>query len=133
MSSSSSRIEIQIDQASTAALQSNLTARFLLETKCRNSAEGRRSAEVIQWAEILVREINPAILNKTGFSDKTWHHTLNVVVVLVKRAYTYVCYDIFIEGCDEQRQARIDGSLEEPIHYILERSGGYSVARMNKI
>ena len=129
MVDTSSEITIEIDQESREALQTNLTVRFLLHVK--KTLDYRDMDRNIAWAGTLVQEINAAILKAIDLEAKSSTHQLNQITLFGEESVdVYICYDIFIDGCDEARKAYIDQTVEEqPIHSIEEESGAYHVSR----
>jgi hypothetical protein len=56
---------------------------------------------------------------------------LNIVDLL--RHHAYLCFDLYLEGCSEQRRSEIDQSLERPIHLVFKKKNTYWAQRHKRL
>lgn len=134
-------MDLNIAASSRDALQQNRTLRCLYKTKFQE--ESRRAELVIAWAQQEVEQFSHALLrgidgppppqaDDSPSIEDTFDVKLNVVSLL-HNDKTYIMFDIFLRDCDDTTRARINKSLEEPIHLVVRRNGTHFLQRDTRL
>jgi len=87
----------------------------------------RDSQEAIARAQDVIEELNFALGAALGQESAGLTAQLNSIVLSRNRAF--VCFDVYIEGCDPRIRAEIDSSCERPIHYVQKKGDTFLVRR----
>lgn len=110
----------QFSKETCEALEANLTIRFLVRVKQR--FQSRHSKPVIAWAEAKAQAISYALLKKMGQEDTKFDVHINVIELLDDRTRTFFCFDLFLEGCEEETRNAVGRSTRQPIHYLFKKA-----------
>ncbi|KAF2816468.1 uncharacterized protein BDZ99DRAFT_515058 [Mytilinidion resinicola] len=120
----SGEIKAQLSPESRTAIETQATLRCLCKLKYNAS---RHSQEVITWAQNVTEEINLALTAVLGLESGGLATQMSSVVLSRNRAF--VCFDVYIEGCDHLIRAEIDSSCERPIYYVQKKEDTFLVRR----
>lgn len=122
--------EVQVSPQTQAALKTDLTLRFVIRAKYRHE-KSRRSAVVIPWAQSLAERLSSAIVQESGQQTAGFSAQLNMIQMLILRNITYICYDLFLDECDQKLRAEISEEihLKRPIHMIRRKNKVFIIQR----
>ena len=126
-----SAMEADLDTDTRAALSSENTIRCFF--KARFEQTSRRSQDVIPWVEQIIALICAATSRAVGQDTCNHPFQLNMVRLLRTDAYAFICYDVFLEGCDEQTRANLSRTLERPMYEIKKRRDVYRIRRSQRL
>jgi len=128
-------MHLNIAPESYAALKANGTLRCLFETKYTPSS--RHSSVAISLAHDLVKEFTDALLAhiaqtearaRPANANPTADLKLNVVT-LRRGTRFFICYDMFLKGCEEEVRDNVDECVDQPIHVIYKAGHVYHLRR----
>lgn len=122
--------EVRVAKETRAALTADHNIRCLLKTRYR--LESRHSKVAIEWAKSRVDKLTRAMLEELGLKTTNFSVQLNIIDLIGLREAAYICYDLFVEKCDEHVRSEIDQSLERPLHLITRRAKVHHVRRGDK-
>ncbi|GAB7337491.1 hypothetical protein MBLNU457_g2820t1 [Dothideomycetes sp. NU457] len=110
-------MKIQLDAATQAMLDGHSTIRCVCQARYKGA---RNSDSVIDWAaRKIVNRFNAALAAHLERPTTSIDFQLNCILLSSNRAF--ICYDVFLEGCDTALRAEIDSSSSRPIHYVEKR------------
>lgn len=118
-------MEVQIALETRAALQTDTTLRILIKAKF--NLDSRHSQRAIAWAKSLAKAVTVAMLEGIGRESARVIIQMNMVKLLLIRSYALVCFDLFLDECNERAQSR------QPIHEVSKRGKVYHVRRNRKL
>lgn len=123
-------MEVQVSPQTQAALKTDLTLRFVIRAKYRHD-KSRRSAVVIPWAQSLAERLSSALVQEVGQQTAGFSVQLNMIQMLSLRNITYICYDLFLDECDQRLRADISENihLKRPIHMIHRKNKIFIIQR----
>ncbi|KAJ5587063.1 uncharacterized protein N7459_002828 [Penicillium hispanicum] len=118
------------DMESQEALKADLTLRCVIRTKYHHE-KSRRSAVVIPWAQSLAERLSSAIVRDTLQQMTGFSIQLNMIQMLGLRDIVYICYDLFLDECDQAIRAEIceNFHLKRPIHTITRKNKLFFIQR----
>ncbi|KAG2420026.1 hypothetical protein HFD88_004824 [Aspergillus terreus] len=124
------RMEVQVAPESRAALKEHLTLRCVVRAKYHRD-KSRRSAEVISWSQSLVQILCTTLLREVGQETSGFSTQLNIVQMIGSPNIVYICFDLFLDECDERLRTEIseDFRTQRPIHYIIQKRRLFYVRR----
>ncbi|KAH7318082.1 hypothetical protein B0I35DRAFT_431276 [Stachybotrys elegans] len=120
--------EVKVAPETSAALAADLTARCLLKTRYRD--ECRHSKIGIPWARSRAEKITKAMLESIGQPTPKFSLQPIMVDLLGLRDTAFICFDIFLEGCNIRTE--IDQAFERPVHIITHRAKVFHVRRAER-
>ncbi|KAL2150896.1 hypothetical protein VTH82DRAFT_5994 [Thermothelomyces myriococcoides] len=123
--------EYHIDDETRMALQTKAGVRFLLRAKLK--AESRHSSDVIPWAQNLSKNVAKAVVEAAGHQLTHFAIHLNVIKLLSRRPYAFICYDLFLHECDKDSQSQFSQNPNKPIYEIIKRGNNYHVIRSKRL
>lgn len=123
-------MEVQVSAQTRTALKADLTLRCLLRAKFHRDMS-RRSGDVISWAQSLVERVNSAVLREVGQQTAGFSIQMNMIQMLGAPSVVYICYDLFLDECDERLRTEISESFhtKRPIHQITQKGKVYIMRR----
>lgn len=123
-------MEVQVSAQTRTALNADLTLRCLLRAKFHRNMS-RRSGDVISWAQSLVERLSSAVLREVGKQTAGFSIQMNMIQMLGAPSVVYICYDLFLDECDEQLRTEISQSfhMKRPIHQITQKGKVYIMRR----
>jgi hypothetical protein len=110
-------IEVKVSAQTRTVLKADLTLRCLLRAKFHRD-KSRRSEDVISWAQSLVKRLSNAILRKFEQQTAGFSVYMNMLQMIGSPNVVYICYDLFLDECDERLRTKISESshMKRPIH-----------------
>lgn len=106
------------------ALETNLTIRIVLKAKYK--LESRHSSRAIDWAEAHVApHVARGLMREIGIEEDAFQIQVKMINLLKEKARAYICFDIFLNTCDEEKREKTTNSNNEPIHYMFYEGGDY--------
>ncbi|KAJ5854673.1 hypothetical protein N7534_007216 [Penicillium rubens] len=126
-------MEVQVSAQTRTALKADLTLRCLLRAKFHRDAS-RRSADVIPWAQSLIERLSSAVLQEVEQQTAGCSIQINMIQMLRTRNVIYICYDLFLNECDQRIRSEISESgTKRPIHYITQKGKVYIMRRDERL
>lgn len=123
-------LEVQVSPETRTALKTDLTLRYVIRAKYRHE-KSRRSAVVIPWAQSLAERLSSAMVQEVGQQTTGFSIQLNMIQMLGLRNIVYICYDLFLDECDQDFRAEISENihLKRPIHVIHRKNKVFIIQR----
>ena len=123
-------MEVQVSAQTRTALKTDLTLRCLLRANYHRDMS-RHSRDVISWAQSLVERLSSAVLREVGQQMAGFSIQMNIIQMLGTPNVVYICYDLFLDECDERLLKDISENfhMKRPIHMITQKGKLYIMRR----
>lgn len=127
-------LEARVSKETLAALKTDLTLRCLLTAHFKHKTS-RHSNIVIAWAHSRAEKVSRLLLCDIGQPTTDFSIQMNIIQMLPTSSKVFICYDLFLSGCDKQLRDEIHRSFtfERPVHQIVRRGDIYHITRNKEL
>lgn len=122
--------EARASEETLTALKTDLTLRCLLTAHFKRG-RSRHSKKVTAWAHSRAEKVSSLLLHEIGQPHTEFSIQMDIIQMLRTSSTVYICYDLFLAGCDKQLRDEIRKSFtfKRPVHQIVRRGDVYHITR----